>query len=72
MSQLLAKMIVITLVLIGLASLGQLAYTRVQLEMQDMRAEHACIGKFISQEIPRNQIGQGDGHCWIKEDYKGL
>lgn len=72
MNQLLAKIIVIALVVIGLVSLGQLAYTRVQIEMQIMHAEHRCIGKLISKEIPRNQIGQGDGVCWIKDSYKGL
>lgn len=72
MSQILAKIIVTTMALTGLIFLIQVSAARVDLEIQDMKAEHACIGKYVSQEIPRNQIGQGNGRCWIKEEYKGL
>lgn len=37
-----------------------------QQEMANAKAESVCIGKYISQEIPRKDIATFNGKCWLK------
>lgn len=67
LSKLIIAILTITLTCTLAYLLAMITITRVNIELDDMRAEHKCIGVLVGQGVERADIQHANGICWTED-----